>query len=186
MSARPAGFTLIELLVVLLIVGLTLAMVSLSVDSGNRARQLTDSAQLLAREAAIYLQEAEADGRARGLALARLGVGRWGWRWYREQDSAWRVDPESDNVAQLPEGIEPRLRVEGKELELSSRSVSDTDVVPDIVFYASGEVSPFTLFFGDSADAALSSITLCGDAIGGISLHVDTEPTTEPCQVSGS
>ena len=213
MLLRAGGFSLIELLIVLLIMGLALGLVSLTVDSDSQSRALVQSAEQLARESGLALQEAEADGRNRGLALVRATAGNWSWRWYREVQGQWLVtDPDpgagtSSVLPGFPGGIDAELRVDGRMIALANRRIEtslettiettiETTVettidasnktprrIPDIVFYASGEMTPFSLLLGAAGDGNRGSIVLCGDALGRLSLVREPAPH---CQVAGS
>jgi general secretion pathway protein H len=185
-SWRVAGFTLIELLVVLLIMGLALGGVSLSLSSGSQQRQLTHAAEQLARQSTLALQEAVADGSNRGLALLRNGRGHWSWQWYRQRQGQWqRLD--SDPLAapgfaasEFPPRTEAQLRVEDRVVPLAAGNRDDRQRIPDIVFYASGEVTPFSLVVSQSG---VGATTLCSDVLGQMSVERAAKPR---CQAAAS
>lgn len=177
---RDFGFTLIELLVVLLIIGLSLGFVSVSIDSGSRSRQWLQATELLARETSLALLEAQSDGRDRGLGLARVSADNWSWRWYQQRDGQWLPD-ETDTAdamftaaSEFPAAIEAELRVDAKAVELGNRNVDTSLSVPDMVFFASGEMTPFILRLHDSQSISSEAIALCGDALGRMQIVRDT------------
>lgn len=170
--SRSNGFTLIELLVVLLIIGLSLGFVSFGIDSGSRSRQWLQTTELLARETGLVLLEAQSDGRNRGLGLVRAAAGNWSWRWYQQSDGHWLVvdtDPGAVSLAGpavFPRDIDAELRVDAKAIELGNRGVDTRLSAPDMVLFASGEMTPFILKLNDAQSVSSESIALCGDALG--------------------
>ena len=179
------GFTLIELLVVLLIIGLFLGFVSCSIDSGSRSRQWLQTTELLARETSLALLEAQSDGRDRGLGLVRVSAGTWSWRWYQQRDGQWLPDDTDPADAaftaarEFPVAIEAELRVDAKAVELGNRNVDTSLSVPDMVFFASGEMTPFIIRLNDSQSVSSEAIALCGDALGRMQVVRDTNASCD-------
>ncbi len=186
MNIRSGGFTLIEMLVVMLIIGLSLSMVSLSGGTVSGQRQLSRFAEQLARETTLSLQEAEADGRSRGLLLYRDDDGAWQRSWLREVDGRWLdpVEPVS-MVTTLPAEMVLRLKVEGKVISLAVQNPSQKQRIPDIVLYPEGEITPFELLLSSSPEAnEPASITLCVSALGQVSLVEGADFAPFSCEVS--
>lgn len=181
MSIRAAGFTLIEILVVLLIMGLSLGIVSLSIDSGRDVRQLLKSTEHLAREMKLSLQESEADGRQRGVALVRDAQGEWGWQWYRYTQGHWQyLDGTGANP--LSTMMEPVLTVEGRPVPLADRAGTSLQTSPDIVFYASGEMTPFYLQLVNPMGRDSPAVALCGNALGEVWPLQQNELASSSCR----
>lgn len=176
----PKGFSLLELLVVLLIIGMAVSVVSLGVTGASSQRDLLRYGEWFAREAAMGLQEAEAEGRHRGATIYRDSRGRWQWQWYAHREGRWQPL----NVGQLatteaPLHTEASLEVDGERVEIAGRSAPADPPQPDIVLFNSGELTPFVLSL--SLQSAAQAISICAQAAGGIVVRQNDEGDS-PCE----
>ncbi|TQV82512.1 type II secretion system protein GspH [Exilibacterium tricleocarpae] len=166
---RAGGFTLIEILVVLVIIGFGVGMVSLAVGD-NRSREMHDIAQRLTSQMHLALENATFSGEALGVKWTEP-EGEQGWRytWYAHREDKWEVAEEPLLEVQLPEYVDVLLEVDGQYVSDFTTPRSETDIgvprpglgnrrelpepepegeeelIPDLVFFASGEATPFTL-----------------------------------------
>lgn len=135
---RQAGFTLLELLVVLFIIGISVTFATLSFSGRavedrleNEARRLQEIMRLAAEEAVIQGLELgmQSDGENYGFLL----IGEEGW-------VAYEGDAPFKSYA-LPEGIRLEVSVEDFSLPVPE----ENELLPQIVFLSSGELTPFDL-----------------------------------------
>lgn len=144
-SQLAHGFSLIELLVVMAIMGLMVSLVSLSVGgSDGRRDALRDAAASLAGMMSIASSSAILSGEPIGMHwYAPDAMAESGWRldWSRWINGQWHKDEVRDLPdGALPAGIEPMLEVEGGPVSLDRAAE-----LPVLVFYPTGETTPFRL-----------------------------------------
>ena len=144
---KTLGFSLIEMLVVVLVIVLLTSVVSLNVGSGGSVIERDQTARRLASLMAHAQVEAEFSGADHGLYFERLGdLGNVSYRahWLRRYDQGW-AEPKGNMAL-----VEPIMFPDGTELFLTLSSDPDVEITarpvdlrpePQIVFYASGEVS---------------------------------------------
>jgi general secretion pathway protein H len=179
---RQRGFTLLELLVVLLIMGLAVTMVGISIGNGSPQRDTRQYAQWFARSTGIALQEAEAQGRNHGVALYQDDEGAWHWQWYRQINGKWLdLVPAFAPATPLQDYASPQLRVEGKFLDLTDRNGNPAQRTPDIVLFASGELTPFELLLDAGAGQKSQLVGVCGNAVGQLRVDTDIRPDASGC-----
>jgi general secretion pathway protein H len=142
-----AGFTLIEIMVVLVIVGVMLAMFTLSMGSFNEddAREHVRRLEALLNLAA---DEASIQGREIGLRFYQHGYefsvrqqmedkdGNRRWVWLPEQDDNF-LRPRD-----LGEDITVDLEIDGKELTLAYEADGKKDYKPQIYVFSAGGIEP--------------------------------------------
>lgn len=141
---RARGFTLIELLVVLMVIGIAAAAVALSLRTGGTS-QLQEEMEHFLLSARFISEQATLNQEVIGLfvepgdASART-MGQWCYEWQRFIDQSWQ--PASDYLSRrcLPEGLDLEILVEGEPYEYDPRA---TTPAPVLVFYPSGEATPF-------------------------------------------
>ena len=164
-SKRPAGFTLIEILVVLVVVGFGIGMVTLAVGDGE-GKEMRDIAQRFTSQLHLAAENAAFGGEPMGVKWTEP-QGQRGWRyaWYRFRDDEWLAADEPLLETQLPDYVDMLLQVDGEDVtdfsaenlappvlspEAPQQRVRDDreeQLVPDIVLFASGEATPFSVEF---------------------------------------
>ena len=158
---KTSGFSLVEMLVVVLVIVLLTSVVSLNVGSGGGVIERDQNARRLAGLMAHAQVEAEFSGADHGLYFERLGdLGNVSYRahWLRHYDQGW-AEPKGNMAL-----VEPIIFPEGTELFLTLSSDPDVEITarpvdlrpePQIVFYASGEVSEGGLEWVEASTGSL-------------------------------
>ena len=155
------GFSLIELLVALLVIVMLTSLVSLNVGTGGRDIKLADSVRLLADTMAYVQSEEEMSGVDHGLyfsvddeGLEPLIRGQW----LRAYDQGWAAPRGSTDVLAdfyAPDATRLSLALDGQsDLELT-RQDPEVLPMPQLVFFAGGEVTPGSLDFIDQQSGEL-------------------------------
>jgi len=130
-----AGFTLIELLVVLVIIGVLASLIAISISPNQPSPQ---------RESRRFHQVLEAAREQAVLFNQELGVELRGNRYRVFQWQAqqwWPVDNDLFAEYRLPENLTQTLWLNGLPYR---ETASDSDrPSPQILFYSTGEVTPF-------------------------------------------
>lgn len=162
--AATAGFTLIELLVVLVLVGL-LASLAVFTLGGDAHQRETEN---VVRELYLLMQtaseQAVLDNRELGLLLEDDG---YRFLAFSEEERRWTTPRERlFRPRSLPQWLEVTRYIENDVPRLASSSGGDR-LLPDIVFFSSGELTPFQLEITPDPDANLPHI-LESDGIRGI------------------
>ncbi|TVP60268.1 MAG: type II secretion system protein GspH [Halomonadaceae bacterium] len=147
------GFTLIEMMVVLIVIGLLVSLVGLNMGGGGERRQLEERTRDLYLKMQAASDEAVISNREIGLVFDDeryffIVYSMEEDRWEQRQDR--RLPPGS-----LPQWINLDLQTEGAEEALPVGD-DDEDLIPSLVFFSSGEVTPFDLElrYEDQADSA--------------------------------
>jgi general secretion pathway protein H len=147
-ARRPTGFTLIEILVVIVILGVVIAVATVSVGVLGRDREVEDQARRLWAVMTQGREEAELQGRDLGLFLDDTS---YEFMTFDPKRSGWAVVEDDDLLArrELPEGVQMRLWLESREVVLKQTRAPTEDELkkraPQIVMLASGEVMPYRL-----------------------------------------
>jgi general secretion pathway protein H len=150
-----SGFTLVEILVVLVIIGITLALVSVNFAKDDRA-ELRDEAQRLA----LLYQAARDEAISTGKAVAWVSSGPQYGFFHNDADNKW-----TDAIADAPftgQSFAPRITL--IDLQVNGAKVPlDTPVV----FSSSGMNAPFQA----TLDIAGERLGISGDAVGLIEIQ---------------
>lgn len=160
--------TLIEILVVMVIIAILTAAVTIAIGALGGDNEVDDEARRLTDVVALALEQAELEGRDYGLRLEPEGYevmgfdGRRGWvavpgdPWFRRHG--------------LPPGLSVALETEGRRVLLRKPERAETRL-PQVVAYASGEVTPYRITLNRSASGATA--ILVGAVDGTIELTRD-------------
>lgn len=139
---RQSGFTLIEILVVLVVVGLLASLAVMSMGGSSRDRELENEIRELYLLMQTASEQAVLNNTELGLMLEDEGYRFVAWE---EQSGEWRVPGEPMfRMRGLPEWVTVTEYIEND----TPRLASDEDRLrPDVVFFSSGETTPFELEF---------------------------------------
>ncbi|MDP4918409.1 MAG: GspH/FimT family pseudopilin [Haliea sp.] len=160
-AAGRHGFSLVELLVVLFVIVLMTSLATLNVGDGGQQQEIESQARELRNVAEFALEEAQMAGRDMGLVLAvdpRGEATRYVYEWRELRPEGWRSPVLARDV------LAPRTLAAGVELALLLDDVSAVeflpapiaaDAAPQVIFYASGEMSPGALEWRDTGTSEL-------------------------------
>jgi general secretion pathway protein H len=145
---RQRGFSLLELLVALFVIVLVTSLATLNVGSGARDLQLESTLRTLADTNSLAADEAQMSGRDYGLLLQQVSVEgetvyRYAWRERRPE--GWRLPRSGSELfaeRDLPPSVELELQLEGQLSAEPEISAEPETATPQVIFYASGEVTP--------------------------------------------
>ncbi|MDX1551593.1 MAG: type II secretion system minor pseudopilin GspH [Marinobacter sp.] len=140
--ARQSGFTLIEILVVLVVVGLLASLAVMTMGGSSRDREMENEVRELYLLMQTASEQAVLNNTELGLILDDEGYRFVAWEdrsgeWKEPGEPMFRLRgfPEWITVTEYIENDTPRLASEGDRLR------------PDVVFFSSGETTPFELEF---------------------------------------
>lgn len=137
--ASSRGFTLLEILVVVIIIGTLAAAVVLAVDGGS-ARQLDREAERFRALLGQACEQAELSGRDFGVLMRDDG-----YAFATQLDGYWKPQADSGELRQRRwiSGLRSVLSRDGRPLDLIAEDSREPQ--PQMICYASGELSPFVL-----------------------------------------
>jgi general secretion pathway protein H len=164
---------LLELLVVMVIIGVVVAMATISASVVGADRELDQEARRLQAVLAQAREEAMLDGRDVGLRIDRDG---YDFLRYNGRLATWELVADDVLLRErnLPEGVDARLQVEARDVQLKPR-VAPTEELPaqpQVVVQASGDIAPFDLLL--SRDGSDQVRRIAGTVEGSFELHDDT------------
>lgn len=137
-----SGFTLIEILVVLIIVGLLAALAVFNMAGSSQQRELENTVQDL-----FLLMQTASDQAVLSNAELGLLLDEDSYRFVAFQDDTgeWKMSGERlFRSRALPEWLVLTDYIEADAPRLSS---SEDRLLPDVVFFSSGETTPFIIEF---------------------------------------
>lgn len=158
MRLRQAGFSLLELMAVIFVIGLSLGMVSLSVNIGGAKNDVLDEIEKFMGLAQFANEKAILSGEAMGLMIepplwqAQRGqnpddIG-WRYRWVTNSSEGWQEVPNLPPVS-LPPSM--RLTVEIDEVLWDYANQLDR-TVPVAAYYSSGDVTVISVEWSDERE----------------------------------
>ncbi|MDX1599017.1 MAG: type II secretion system minor pseudopilin GspH [Marinobacter sp.] len=157
--ATVSGFTLIEILVVLIVVGLLAALAVMNLGGGSQQRELENHVREMFLLMQTASEQAVLNNKELGLALEEDG---YRFVLFDEQTNEWeesgermfqqRSFPEWLVMTEFIESDTPRLASEEDKLR------------PDIVFFSSGETTPFEVEFTIGSDSSYMHV-LASDGV---------------------
>lgn len=153
--ARSTGFTLIELMLVVFIIGLISAAAVITFGGDRRDTELDREAERLDALLDYVREQAELQTRDYGLRVNDLG---YSFVVFNVLSNQWQEPDEDDalRARKFPEGIEPQMVVEGRQIVLDQRKRDIEDFKPQVLIFANGDLSSFevSLRREDSNDSA--------------------------------
>ena len=154
------GFSLLELLVALFVVVIITSLASLGLNSGGQDIELEARIRSLADISGYAVDEAQMRGVTMGLLLEQKNDNTgdyFEYGWWENRPEGWRrpaVDEDIYGDQRLPSGLEVELELE--DLPVATGAVDSLEaaedgetIQPQVVFYASGEVTPGALSIRD-------------------------------------
>lgn len=150
------GFSLLELLVALFVVVIITSLASLGVNSGGSDIELDARVRSLADISGYAVDEAQMRGVSMGLLVEQKNDGAddyFEYGWWENSAEGWRrpaVDEDIYGDQRFPPGLEVELELE--DLPVATGAVDSIEaaeegetIQPQVMFYASGEVTPGAL-----------------------------------------
>ena len=138
-NAPGRGFTLLEILVVVVIIGALAGAVVLAVDSGS-ARQLERESDRFSALLQQACEQAELGGRDIGVLMQDDGYG-----FATQVDGYWKPQPADVVLRQRKwiDGLLGEMTRDGRRVAFND--ASSGEVLPQMICYSSGELTPFVL-----------------------------------------
>jgi general secretion pathway protein H len=151
-KSRQGGFTLLEIMVVILILGLSLGVVSLSVGGDEGASATHKEAENFMLTASFVSEQTVLNSQIIGLFFEPRTASdsidlQWCYRWQQRRDNTWQELSENLGEHCLSSRMKVEMIVEDEPYE------HDPDLTPTppvLVFYPSGESTPFELAIFES------------------------------------
>lgn len=140
--ARHTGFTLIEILVVLVVVGLLASLAVFTMGGSSQQRELENEVS----ELYLLMQTASEQAVLNNLELGlRVEEGGYQFVAFQDQTGDWKASGERlFRARSLPEWLTVTKFIESDAPRLAS---AEDRLLPDVVFFSSGETTPFELEF---------------------------------------
>lgn len=157
--ATVSGFTLIEILVVLIVVGLLAALAVMNLGGGSQQRELENHV----REMFLLMQTASEQAVLNNKELG-LDLEEDGFRFvtFDEQANEWKESGERMfRQRSFPEWL---LMTEYIESDTPRLASEEDRLRPDIVFFSSGETTPFEVEFTIGNDSSYMHV-LASDGV---------------------
>lgn len=140
--SRHAGFTLIEILVVLVVVGLLASLAVFTMGGSSQQRELENEVRELFLLMQTASEQAVVTNRELGL---RLEEGRYQFVAFQDRNGDWEATGERlFRARSLPDWLTVTKFIESDAPRLAS---ADDQLLPDVVFFSSGETTPFEMEF---------------------------------------
>ncbi|MEM1112408.1 MAG: prepilin-type N-terminal cleavage/methylation domain-containing protein [Pseudomonadota bacterium] len=141
------GFSLLELLVALLVVVIIISLADINIGDGGQDRLLEDQVRNIAGISQYALDEAELRGVDYGLLLQQRmvdGEPQFAYSWRELRPEGWRPPEEAAELFAgdvLPPGLELELVLDDLAVDSLSIEAESEDAAPQVMLYASGEVT---------------------------------------------
>lgn len=160
--ATQSGFTLIEILVVLIVVGLLASLAVFTMGGSSQQRELENEV----RELYLLMQTASEQAVLNNLEMGvRLEEGGYQFVAFQDRNAEWKASGEQIfQPRAFPDWLVATEYIEND----APRLASDEDrQLPDIVFFSSGETTPFQIEFTVGSDTDYMHV-LESDGVTGI------------------
>ena len=141
---NSSGFTLLEVLVVLLVIGVMATMGLLSLGRSDADAVINVEARRVSAIIQLARQEAILNARYLGLSFSELG-----YKFYKLGDEGWRLITDDNDLRQrkFTNGVKSSFE---EPLVLTTANQAsgegENDLEPQIIFYSSGEMTPFKVY----------------------------------------
>lgn len=139
---QSQGFTLIELLVVMVVVGLLVALATVSLGGNSLRRDMDNEVEELYLLMQTVSEQAILNNTELGLVIDEES---YRFLTYEDKTGDWK--PQQERIFRqrgIPEWLTVTKRIESDAPRLES---GEDKVTPDVVFFSSGEATPFELEF---------------------------------------
>jgi general secretion pathway protein H len=162
-----SGFTLIELLVVMLIIGVMIAVVTLSLGAAGRDRELEQERDRIIALTSYLRDQAALQNREYGMRCHDRG---YQFLVLNARSGLWEAlaDDTMLRPRTVPAGLSLMLDVEGRRIVLPA-AVSERDkpedLVPQVMLFSSGDTSLFELTL--QRETTQTSVRIAPDADSG-------------------
>lgn len=156
------GFSLIEIMVVIFVIGLSLSLVSLTINRGGPRDDMYDAIEkfmgyaqfageraILSGEPMALLFEPPIWQAGRGQDIDDIG---WRYRWYTASSEGWLALPNLPPVT-LPPSIDLNIEIEETPWHYEDQVDRTT---PQLAYYPTGDITFFSIELRDSRDRSLS------------------------------
>ena len=166
---KSRGFTLLEIMVVLVIISVILTFTTLSLGDGGQLRRIEKTSQRLQAVIQLAQQEAIIKGSELGLVITTES-----YQFVRFTGQTWETLHHDSifNKHLFPLNTQLFLTVEGEEMSIfkeSKKTTPSTKNAPHLIFFSSGEITPFTLILHNDT-LAQHGYQLTGDFMGQLNL----------------
>ncbi len=157
-----SGFTLIEILVVLIVVGLLASLAVFTLGGSSRQRELENEV----RELYLLMQTASEQAVLNNLEMGvRLEEGGYQFVAFQDQTARWKASGERIfQPGAFPDWLVATEYIENDAPRLASKEDRE---LPDVVFFSSGETTPFQIEFTVGSDTDYMHV-LESDGVTGI------------------
>jgi general secretion pathway protein H len=165
--ARQQGFTLIEIMIVMVIVAMLAGAATLVIGNNQQRRQLENEARKLVAIMGLTQDEAIYQNIEIGLRIDPEG---YSFRGLDEASLSWIALPQDFlKNREFPSWVKLDLSGVDSEIEIKKPDEERAGFYPQIIFFSSGESTPFQLTLQHEADKQLQ-YTIQSDGLNGIGL----------------
>lgn len=182
LKLRQTGFTLMEVMLVILLMGLTAAVVTMSIGNSGPQQALERTAQQFMAATELVLDETVLSGQFIGIVIEKTS-----YQFVFYKDGKWNP-LEKDRMLsekQMETGVSLNLVLDGLPLvqeDEEEKSWFDEPFIeaktedkkkhpePQIMLFPSGEMSAFELSFIAKTDKGQIDVLVVGDALGRLTL----------------
>ncbi|HEA52189.1 MAG TPA: type II secretion system protein GspH [Marinobacter antarcticus] len=159
---RSRGFTLIEILVVLVLIGLLASLAVFTMGGNSQQRELQNEVRELYLLMQTVSDQAVLNNLEIGLLFEKNG---YGFVAFQDETGDWKASGERIfRVRSFPEWLVVTQFIENDAPRLAS---AEDKLRPDVVFFSSGETTPFELEFTVGSETDYTQI-LASDGISPI------------------